>query len=441
MISLKKLLGLRSYAEKVEEYKTLKKELAAIDQLGQEMADKFMLQKSIIEDVATLPETKRGEVFERYDEFMRGHQKEVSKACSDRSKILKSLEKLRNDEEVGKACRDIDLLDNAAQRYKEGKLMKSAYFDIIKSVTGEPVKYADVLAFNSKGQLLILHRVTDFTPNGMVCIPGGHVDPGEDFKTAALRELKEETNLDPVPEVGVKELGEFKSDEAHIKYYQVQVDDTQPVTVDATEHCFHEFIDIAQVPLKPFIFEQGKIVMEFLMQPAQKVMAMPILKALGEGRITHTAFEKAMENILNKAMDTEDAKPLMSESMDGETKTVDDNVVRGKVILPVRDPKRSIERTFKAISGCTDICVGSEIKLAKAVEVCSVNYKSDPGNNRLTEVEIEFVGDEVDMRQLLDRMKMGMLNGSMKIRTPHDEFMLANENGTDYVGDAVFVPF
>ena len=44
------------------------------------------------------------------------------------------------------------------------------------------------------------------------------------------------------------------------------------------------------------------------------------------------------------------------------------------------------------------------------------------------------------MRILLDKMRSGLLAGSVKVRTLNDDFLMANENGTDYVGDAVFVP-
>ena len=58
----------------------------------------------------------------------------------------------------------------------------------------------------------------------------------------------------------------------------------------------------------------------------------------------------------------------------------------------------------------------------------------------MTECEIVYDGDEVNMRILLDKMRSGLLAGSVKVRTLNDDFLMANENGTDYVGDAVFVP-
>lgn len=444
-MNLKKLLGLQTAQEKVEEYKGYKNRLKQLDELGQELADKFMLQKSIIDDIATLPENKRTEVFDSYNAFMKSHQKEVSAAVSERARIIKSMEKLRNDDEVGKACSDIDLLDEARSRFKAGTLAKSVYFDIIKSVTGEPTKYADVLAFNKQGQLLILHRVTDFTPNGTVCIPGGHVDPGEDFMTAALRELQEETNLDPLPEAGVLELGEYKTADAHIKYYQVAVDEFQPVTCDAMEHCYHEWINPAEVPLRPFIFDQGKIVTKFLMQPHQEVLAMPLMKALEEGRITPDLFVPAFSRILKKAIGTDDAKPLMPESMDSSVKTIAQPapppMTKKKVIVPVRDPMKNLEQVMKAIDGESEIKIGDScLKLDEPIAVFETKYKSDPTTNRLTECEIVYDGDEVNMRILLDKMRSGLLAGSVKVRTLNDDFLMANENGTDYVGDAVFVP-
>ena len=88
------------------------------------------------------------------------------------------------------------------------------------------------------------------------------------------------------------------------------------------EHCYHEWINPAEVPLRPFIFDQGKIVTKFLMQPHQEVLAMPLMKALEEGRITPDLFVPAFSRILKKAIGTDDAKPLMPESMDSSVKTI-----------------------------------------------------------------------------------------------------------------------
>lgn len=428
-MDVKKFLRIQNAEEKVKDFKEKKKELEQLNVLGQELAEKFDFQKSIIEGVDCLPEEKRTEVFNNYRSFLKKHQKDVSDAMNRRDKLLKSLSRYRQDSEVGQMCRNIDALDNAKKAYLLGNLKKEAFFSIQKSITGEPVKYADVVAFNKDGKLLILHRTEDFVPTGKVCIPGGHVDPGEDFETAALRELKEETNLDPIKDKGIIYLGEFKNEDAHIKYFQVFVDDQQPVTVDASEHCFHEFIEVGEIPLKPFIFEQGENVLNMLMKPTDMDSVKPLFKALDEGRITAEIFSSGLTSILKKTIDTADAAPLMPEELDGCKK---------KLIIPVRDPLGCFEEVFKGISGKDCVSFGNEEVIFKQpITIHETKYSSDPSKNRLTEFTVIYSGDDSDISRVLNGIKM--FGNLLSSKTPHEKFMEANEHKIDYVGEPVFV--
>lgn len=62
------------------------------------------------------------------------------------------------------------------------------------------IKTADILPFklNSNNKICILlgTRKNETQFSGKICIPGGKLKPHEDSKTGAIRELKEETNLD-----------------------------------------------------------------------------------------------------------------------------------------------------------------------------------------------------------------------------------------------------
>lgn len=50
---------------------------------------------------------------------------------------------------------------------------------------------------NDKGEILILKRSIRSRSNpGLWELPGGKVEPGEDFEQALIREIKEETSLD-----------------------------------------------------------------------------------------------------------------------------------------------------------------------------------------------------------------------------------------------------
>ena len=111
IMNLKKFLGIQSTQEKVEDYRKLKGQLANLETLGQELSDKFSIQKSVIDGVDGLPEEKKSEVFEKYRGFLKEHQKEVSSAVNERNKILKSLEAYRNDPDVGDICKVLMLLN------------------------------------------------------------------------------------------------------------------------------------------------------------------------------------------------------------------------------------------------------------------------------------------------------------------------------------------
>jgi 8-oxo-dGTP pyrophosphatase MutT (NUDIX family) len=57
------------------------------------------------------------------------------------------------------------------------------------------IKTAVGVVVNSKNQVLLGRCKTDDARNGLLCFPGGGIDGKEDVFTAALREVKEETNI------------------------------------------------------------------------------------------------------------------------------------------------------------------------------------------------------------------------------------------------------
>lgn len=72
--------------------------------------------------------------------------------------------------------------------------------------TYETIRYtADVVAMTPDGHVLLIER--DWDPHeGHWALPGGHVDIGEDSRTAAARELCEETGVRVDPE-HLRQLG------------------------------------------------------------------------------------------------------------------------------------------------------------------------------------------------------------------------------------------
>lgn len=58
-----------------------------------------------------------------------------------------------------------------------------------------PIPAVNGVIFNSAGEVLLTRRSSLVREPGKWCLPGGHLDGGEDWTTAMRREMKEEVGL------------------------------------------------------------------------------------------------------------------------------------------------------------------------------------------------------------------------------------------------------
>ena len=89
----------------------------------------------------------------------------------------------------------LDLVNNQDQVI--GTIWRSQYAEMVDKKLGN-IRAVEMLIQNDSGKLWIPKRTADkrIAPNGLDYSMGGHVSSGETYIQSALREIKEELNLD-----------------------------------------------------------------------------------------------------------------------------------------------------------------------------------------------------------------------------------------------------
>lgn len=295
-MNLKKIFNLQTASEKVVEYRSLLKRSEEITAKTEELAREFADNSQVLKSISVLDGDEKVIGEKRYNDFLSEHTKKVVALQKKREKVFKSLAALQKDNEISEALSDIYVLYQAKAAWKSGKITKSAYDDIMKAKTGK-VKYADVLLFRGN-KLLILQRAGDeysYSPDW--CIPGGHVDDGEEFREAAKRELFEETGID-VPEDTLAEVGVAKTKNAEIHYFMGHVDDESPafVVVDGAEEVGSAWIEpTTELDDYDFIFDMKSNIKKILGLEPKATQFEIIAKAFQEGKVTAEVFKAVCE--------------------------------------------------------------------------------------------------------------------------------------------------
>lgn len=295
-MNLKKLFHLQTAEQKVSEYRELLRRSEKIEARTEELANEFAERSQVLKSFSLLDKDEREISEEKYNEFLKEHASRVAQLQKDRDKVFKAIAAFQKDEDIAEAIADVYAIHVAKKAWKSKKLSKSAYDDIMKAKTGV-VKYADVLLFRGS-KLLILQRAGEnmnYTPDW--CIPGGHVDEGEDFRTAAQRELFEETGID-VPEDTLMEVGVAKTKNAEIHYFMGHVDDESPafVVVDGEEEIGSMWIDpVTELEDYDFIFDMKDNIKKILGLKVKPNPVEIVMKAFQEKKVTEDVVKSVCE--------------------------------------------------------------------------------------------------------------------------------------------------
>lgn len=291
-MNIKKFLGLQSKEDKIQEYRQLLEKSYRNSLRVDELAAEFSEQNSVLKSISILSDDDRREVEERNKKFISDHVKNISDVYKEKTSIEKSMKKLESEDEIADILKDIKSLYDFKRMYKSKQISKSVYNDILKSKTGK-VRYADVLLFRGS-KLLILQRAGDQgNHTDEWCIPGGHVDAGEDFRTAAQRELLEETGID-IPEDILTEVAVATGKDFEIHYFIGYVSEETPafVVVDSEEEIGSAWIEPGtELDDYEFIFDMKdnlKKILGFEQKPSNFIK---IQKAFFNGDISEEVFK------------------------------------------------------------------------------------------------------------------------------------------------------
>lgn len=280
--------------------------------------------------------------------------------------------------------------------YQYGKISLNSFNTIIKGLTKDKkTKYSDFILFNEEGKILLLKRSTwEDDHHGAWVIPGGHVDPGEDHKTAAIRELCEESGY------AVKEpvlIGTYEDEKCIIHYYTGNIDTKeQHLLLDVAESRDYKWINTTEIFDYPMVFNMQQNIVNLLglkkdSEYAKILKAESILGEIGGNfkDIIKSALENKKENLSDKYK--EKLKVLMQRRDPEGKEKLKGGLADKKTLKQIADKHKVSEEDIK-----DQLKAGIKVELEhtddpkKAVEIASDHLWEIPDYyTRLDEMERE----------------------------------------------------
>ncbi len=405
---LRKMVGLLSLEERLQEY------LALEEQEAIEKSNRDQLALSYAEHTRTLNLCKGetdefvvNKIQDKYDTFFAEYKKELVKAKGSYDKLKNKREKLLKNEELSKAVK----LHKAHEKFDNGEISLEIYDKIIKAVTKNKVKYADMIIFNNESKFLILQRAKDDNNGGKWVIPGGHVDPGETFDEAAQRELLEESGIKVTK---CEKVGEFINKDIHIEYHETRVEDENEavITLDNKETHDYKWIYISELKDYEMVFDM-KENLEKIYKPWKKDVV-KLTKAFLSGQIvSKEILEKTISLVIEKAKYSPQVQSKMEKVM-GEFK--DGTLKHGSTGKTVTDRKMAIAIALSesGVSKSED----EDEEVEKAVETEIAHFAQADGSIKEVLIEKARSGKYANTPQNRKLNRVGQTYGSAKKEEP-----------------------
>lgn len=119
-----------------------------------------------------------------------------------------------------------------------------------------------VMIFNDKNQVLLGKRLAKLAKDTW-CFPGGHLEFNETFKECAIRETKEECNLDVIPEKIISITNDIAYDKHYITIGMLAKLTSGKPKVNEPDKCERwEWFDLDNLP-KPMMISTEKMIIQY----------------------------------------------------------------------------------------------------------------------------------------------------------------------------------
>ena len=287
---------------KIEKYIDLENQKQILKSDIDDHSNDFVERKSSLDELlkSESDQSIKDSVQERYDNYVSGYIVEIGDLKRRRDKIENEMNNLiKGDEDflnLVKKEKEVRKFKSILSKYRNDEIDLSVCDTLIKAVSKKKVDYADNLVFNEKGQLLLLKRseLAEFKP-GHYTIPGGHVDSGEDFETAAKRELLEESGIKLE---NVIEVGKYENEDVCIHYFRSDVVNVEPV-LQEEEIWSYEWVDPKELEKYKMMDNMRDNIVKILFPIKHQIIT--INKSFESGVISENQRDFLLENVLEKA--------------------------------------------------------------------------------------------------------------------------------------------
>ena len=300
---IRRILGLETNDEKLARFNETNNSIAELSRKIDNIAEEFTVKnesfKSLLKS-GSLDQQVKQNIQKRYDNFLNYHKQELQPIVKQRRELRKQHEVFLKDSSLFKAIRDINIIGTAKEKYLSGDINQNQFDTIIKARQGK-VKYSDIILFNEEGKFLILQRSNEEDDKlaNMWGVPGGHVDAGEEFYDAAVRELWEESGITCKE---IEEIGIYEDQNVEIHYFIGNVSSKEIMTaIQAGEAQDLKWIHIDDMPDYNMPFNMADNLLKFIKEESDSGYWGKLETALKQGKIEKSFYDELL--LKSKAKD------------------------------------------------------------------------------------------------------------------------------------------